>query len=103
MITAFEGMHLHLEARARSFPAESRPDHRYPDCSVNGSCCDGSYSACGYARPCLAPFALHDEDTCWCLPRPFFFPRGSLFFFSTYVFQMFFFQLLLRRQQKGQV
>ena len=31
---------------------------------LDGSCCDGSRSACGYARPCLAPSALHDEGTC---------------------------------------
>ena len=35
----------------------------------HGTWCDGSRSACGYALPCLAPFALHDEDTYWSLQR----------------------------------
>ena len=89
-ITAFEDMHPHLEARGKSFPAASRPNHRFPPSSLDGSCCDGSRSACGYACPCLAPFALHERRCVLVFASTFFvFPR-FFFFFSVYVFQMIF-------------
>ena len=76
-------MHPHPEGWGRSFPAASRPSHRFPPSSLDGSCCDGSRSACGYARPCLAPFALHERRLVFASTF-FVFPRVS-FFFSVYL------------------
>ena len=100
-ITALEEMHPHAEARGRSFPAASRLDRRFPLSSLNGACCNISCSARGYARPCLAPFALHDEDTYWCLPRLFlFFPRVFSIFFHL-CFSSVFFSSFTQEAAKG--
>ena len=81
-ITAFQDMHPHLKARGRSFAAAPRPSHWFPPSSLDGSCCDGSRSACGYARPCLAPFALHERRHILVFASSFFvFPLVSSFFF----------------------
>ena len=84
-------MHPHLEARGRSFPAASRPNHRFPPSSLDGPCCDGSRSACGYARPCLAPFALQERRHVLVFALDFSRFSPGFFFFSVYVFRMFFF------------
>ena len=91
---------MHPHARGSSFPAASRPNHRFLPSSLDGCCCDGSRSACGYARPCLAPFALHERRQVFVFASTFFvFPWVSFFsFLFVYVFQIFFLELLLRRQ-----
>ena len=90
-------MRPHLEARGRSFPAAS-PNHRFPPSSLDGSCCDGSRSACGYARPCLALFVQH-EDMYRCLPRLFlYFPE---FLFLSVYFSNDFFGTFAQEAAKG--
>lgn len=69
----------------------------FPD----GSCCDGSRAACGYACASVAPSVVDDEETCWCLLRLFSCFLGYLFFlFLTFVFAMVFMELFTLEQKQ---